>query len=276
MHLSIAVASKQAGDSAFVVWRGFEQAIQKAVEYGFDGVELALKSADEFKDEGLKEILRRYPVPVSCISTGQVFAASKLWFTHPQSEIREQTVRVFQSLIEIASEHGGIVNIGRARGFVGPGQTREEVEALFLQGLHIILPYAEKYEVKLVVEPVNRYETNFLNSVEEASAFSRKIGHPNLRVMPDVFHMNIEDDDICASFKRNADQVGYVHLADSNRYSPGRGHLDFAKILDTLEEIGYTGWCSLEILPEPTPDLAAKRGIEFLKPLFDAKKGAEK
>lgn len=273
MELSVAVASERAPASAFVVWRGFEAAIRKAIHLGFDGVELALRSAEEFEAENLQEILKRYNFKVSCISTGQVFAVSGLWFTHPELEMRKKTVQEFKNLIRIAAGYGQIINMGRARGFVGDGQTRAEVEEMFADGLAEILPDAKEHGVTLVIEPVNRYETNFLNSVEETAAFARRISHPNLKIMPDVFHMNLEDRDMQGVLRENADLLGYIHLADSNRHYPGDGHLDFPALLGTLQEIGYDGWCSLEILPVPTPDLAAERGIQFLKPIFNRMKG---
>jgi sugar phosphate isomerase/epimerase len=268
MKLSIAIAASSAAPSAFVVWRGFESAIHKAQEYGYHGVELALRSAEEFEREGLNHLLLNSGVPVSCISTGQVFAAEGLYFTHESKEVRLKTVQVYRDLIAIAADHGKIVNIGRARGFIAPGQTREKAEDLFEEGLQQILPDAQRLGVTIVIEPVNRYEINFLNSVDEAAAFAARMHSSWIGVMPDVFHMNIEDDDISKSLYRNREFVKYVHLADSNRSYPGCGHLIFESILNTLKGFGYNGWCSVEILPKPDPDTAAREAAKALKPLL--------
>jgi len=264
MKLSIAIAAERAEPSAFVVWRGFEQAFAKAAAYGYHGVELALRSADEFRQENIRELLRRNQLTVSCISTGQVFAAEGLSFSNPSPDIRKRTVSVFRDLMHIASDWGGMVNIGRARGSVLQSQRRGDVENLFLEGLYELIPDAESLGVRLVIEPINRYESNFLNTVDEAAACAAKAGSGFIGVMPDVFHMNIEDDDICRSLTRNSRYIGYIHLADSNRQYPGRGHLDFTAILRTLQEAHYDGWCSVEILPKPDPDTAALEAAKAL------------
>ena len=83
--------------------------------------------------------------------------------------------------------------------------------------------------------------------------------------MPDVFHMNIEDAHIGEAFIRNKDYVSYVHFADSNRHAPGDGHMPWDEVFDALQTIGYNGWTTIEILPFPDPDTAAKRGVDFIK-----------
>jgi len=268
VKLAIAVASKKAIPSTFVVWRGFGEAVEKARRAGYQGVELALRSEQEYRDEGLAAILRANRMEVSCVSTGQVFATDGLYFTHTSAEVRARTVEVFKGLIRVAGELGAMVNIGRARGLLTPERTREETEELFLDGLSQLIPVMESCGVDVVIEPVNRYEINYLNTVDDVCKLLGKLDHLRFGVMPDVFHMNIEDDDICKSLERNARYIKYVHLADSNRYYPGRGHLDFGQILGTLRRVGYQGWCAVEILPDPEPDTAAFRAAEALLPYF--------
>ncbi len=264
MKLSIAIAAEKAPSSAFVVWRGFEASFQKAKDFGYHGVELALRSAKEFSEENLAVLLKAAGLSVSCISTGQFFAAEGLCFTHPDSAIRKRTVEAFRQLLPIAADWGGMVNIGRVRGSIPPGQSRERVENLFMDGLCALLPEAERLGVTLVIEPVNRYEINYINTVDEAVALAQKLDSPCIGVMPDLFHMNIEDDDICRALSRNSEYVRYVHLADTNRHSPGCGHMNFENVLQTLAEMKYQGWCSVEILPLPDPDTAAKRAADYL------------
>lgn len=268
MKLAIAIASERAEPSAFVVWRGFRTAVAKARAAGYQGVELALRSEREFQEEHLAEILRENRMAVSCVSTGQVFAADGLYFTHKDADVRKRTVETFRGLIRTAGQLSAMVNIGRARGLLTPDRTREETEALFLDGLYQLIPEMERHRVDVVIEPVNRYEINYLNQTDEVCALLKKLNCPGFGVMPDVFHMNIEDDHICESLRRNADLIKYVHLADSNRYYPGKGHLNFEEILGTLRAVGYQGWCAVEILPEPDPDTAAFCSAKALLPYF--------
>lgn len=123
MKLAIAIAGEAASPSAFVVWRGFDSAIPKARAAGYHGVELALRTEAEYRRENIAAVLRETGMAVSCVSTGQVFAADGLYFTHPDAEVRRRTAEVFTGLIHVAGELGCMVNVGRARGPVAPSQT---------------------------------------------------------------------------------------------------------------------------------------------------------
>ncbi|WP_353126989.1 sugar phosphate isomerase/epimerase family protein [Parapedobacter pyrenivorans] len=267
MKLSVAIAGEHALPSAFVVFRGFEKSIQKAAELGFNGVELALRRAEEINPSYLRSMLDVHGIEVSCISTGQVYADGGLRLTHENIEKRNETVRIFKELIDLAAEFGQIVNIGRVRGSIG-NKPRGEVEALFVDVAQGLCTYALKRDVTLILEPVNRYEIDFIVSVKEGVALMKKIGMPNMMLMPDVFHMNIEDVTIGPELAKHIDHIKYIHIADSNRLAPGQGHLDFKNILDNLLQAGYDGWLSLEILPDPDPDTAARQAADFVLPLI--------
>lgn len=265
MKLAVAIADTHAEASAFVVWRGFAESIQKASAYGYDGVELALCTKDEVDVATLRKLLSQYQMEVSCISTGQVFAKLGLYLTSEDNAIREKCISVLTGLIELAGEFGGMINLGRTRGFVAPEQTNERAQALFLQSIEQLLPIAQKHHVSIVIEPVNRYEINFINRVEECAALLNPIQSDLLGIMPDVFHMNIEDAQIGGALIEHADKIRYIHLADSNRLAPGQGHTNFDEIFAALQQSSFDGWLSVEILPYPSPDLAARQAVEFLQ-----------
>lgn len=256
-----------------MVWRGFEESIRKAAAYGYDGVELALKSADEIDRADLRSWLKKYSMEVSCITTGQVFADLGLYFTHPDPDMRKRTIAVFSGLIDLAGEFGGIVNAGRTRGFVGQGQTRDEAEKLFVDTMQTLCDRAASQNVQLIIEPVNRYEINFINSLDEGAAILEQVHRDNCGLHADVFHMNIEDDSIGGSLIRNGRWVRYIHLADSNRLAPGLGHLDFDEVMEALKAIGYNGWVSIEILPGEDPDAMARQAIDHIKPKVERYNG---
>lgn len=270
MKLAVAIADAKAGPAAFVVWRGFAQSIQTAAEYGYDGVELALRTKEDFDKEEMRALLKQYGLGVSCISTGQVFADLGLYLTHPDKAKRQEAINVMTGLVELAEEFGGMVNLGRARGFIAEGESFEATTAVFLDSLSHILPVAERLGVDIVVEPVNRYETNFINNMDECAQVLSPLGSKNVGAMPDVFHMNIEDASIGGSLKKHGELVKYIHFADSNRLAPGWGHLDFGEVFDALSAIGYGGWASVEILPKPTPDEAARQAAQHIIPMIKA------
>ncbi|MGI6298443.1 MAG: TIM barrel protein [Saccharofermentanales bacterium] len=270
MRISVAIAQDNASPSAFVVWRGFASSMQKAADLGFDGVELALRQKEDIDTAEVSRLLKEFGLEVSCISTGQVFADLGLSLTNPSAEIRKRTIAVLNGLVDIAADFSQMVNLGRVRGSVMPGQTREEAEKLFLDGYQEIVTYAGRQGVTIILEPVNRYEINFINNLDQGSELLDKLPSGQLiGLMPDVFHMNIEDDRIGDSFRRNKKYVKYIHLADSNRWAPGWGHLDFDEVFEALKDINYTGWTSVEILPFPDPDSAARQAITHLRPWLD-------
>lgn len=269
MRLSVVIAGQDAPENAFVVWRGFEPSIRKAAALGYDGVELALGGADDVDAVEINGWLERSKLCVSCVSTGLTFAQRGLYMTHPDGRVRERLVETFLGLIRLAEGWGGLINVGRARGFIAQDQTRAEAERLFLGCMERLLPEAQARGVTIMIEPVNRYESNFLNSVDDAAQLLGALRSENVGIMADVFHMNIEDDDISRSLERNRGLIRYVHIADSNRKAPGMGHTDFEKILRTLGGIGYDGWLGIEILPSGDPDGMAERAVRYMRKLLN-------
>lgn len=265
MKLSIAVADTQALPSAFVVWRGIERSIPKAAALGYHGIELALKEPGEIDRARLRRLLSRHQLAVSCISTGQVFAGLGLMYTDPNPSRLQRLRGLFRGFVDLAAEFGGQVNLGRVRGRIG-GWSRPAAEARFIRQVRELGEDAARRGVRLLLEPVNRYELDFVNSVAEGAALLRRAGVPNLKLMPDVFHMNIEDATIGRELARHVGDIGYVHFADSNRLAPGQGHLDFDDIFRHLQRARYDGWAAVEILPRPDPDTAARQAAEFLLP----------
>ena len=171
-------------------------------------------------------------------------------------------------LIDLAGQFGAMVNVGRVRGHIYDGETREMAEDRFLTCLAECADHAAALGVDLILEPVNRYEINYVNSVPDALQVLGSLGRSNVKVMPDTFHMNIEDASITGSIRQAGDRIGYVHFADSNRWAPGQGHLDFPSILDALAEISYDDWVTVEILPFPDPARAARLAIAHLRGLI--------
>jgi sugar phosphate isomerase/epimerase len=264
----LVIAPREAEPSAFVVFRDrLDVSIAKASMLGYDAVELALSQASDVDPDGLRKVLDQANVGVAAISTGRVFAEQRAWLTSSTMSVRRRAITILKGLIDLAGPLGAPrVNIGRVRGFVADGESREEAEARFLEAIAECADHAAPRGVDIVIEPVNRYEINFINSVvPDGLTIVERIGRPNVRLMPDTFHMNIEDVSIAGSLEAVRHAIGYIQVADSNRWAPGQGHLDFANIIGTLDRIGYRNDIGVEILPFPTPDIAAKQAIDFLR-----------
>lgn len=270
MKLGLAVSTADALPSAFVVFRDdLCRCIDRCADLGYHGVELALVNAAQVDVPRMKERLRATGLEVPCISSGQVFAADHLYFTHPDSELRRAAVDRVVGMIRLAAEFGAKVNTGRVRGLVHEGETVETATCRFLECLDACADAAEPLGVELIVEPVNRYEVNFINNCVEALDLIRRCGRKCVKLMLDVFHMNIEDASFRESFEAGARYISYVHFADSNRLAPGWGHLDFNEILAILDGVGYDGWITAEILPKPDPDSAAAQAARYLLPRIE-------
>jgi len=263
MKIGIAVASRDALPSAFVVFRDdLCHCVDRAADLGFDGVELALLRAEEVNILRMKERLSATGLEIPCISSGQVFAADHLYFTHPDPDVRSLAVDRIIGMIQLAAEFGARVNTGRVRGIIHEGETMETAKQRYLSCLHRCADVAETLGVELIVEPVNRYEVNFINSCAEALELIKETGRRCVKLMPDLFHMNIEDASFRESFENARDYISYV--ADSNRLAPGWGHLPFDEVFGILRDIGYDGYLTAEILPRPEPDLAAAQAASYL------------
>jgi sugar phosphate isomerase/epimerase len=204
---------------------------------------------------------------VSAISTGQVYAESGLSFMTLEPELRKQLFSVFFELIDLAAIFGKKINIGRVRGQIQQGKEKQCLR-LFYDAMDNICNYAINNQVDILLEPVNRYETNFINNLREAWEIINKTKIDNLYIMPDIFHMNIEDPVIETELLKYREKINYIHLADSNRHAPGWGHTDFNSIHNTLQSMNFDGWLSVEILPVPTPEKAGKQAINYLKKIW--------
>ena len=175
-----------------------------------------------------------------------------------ENVMRQAAVR-FQELITMAAEVGApLVTVGGFRGRLAwAGGT--EARSILIRALRDAAEFATKRGVRLVLEPLNRYETDVLQNVEQVLAFVNDVGCDNVGLLLDTFHANIEEPSLTECLRQGvqAGRLWHVHVGDSNRLAPGQGHLDFEKIIATLREVGYQGYVSAELLPQPDADTAA-------------------
>ena len=120
-------------------------------------------------------------------------------------------------------------------------------------------------DVNIFIEPLNRYETNLVNTIEQAINLIKETASDNLWLLIDTFHMNIEETNMAESILAAGPFIKHVHAADSNRWVPGNGHLDFKEILSALRKIQYDGFISAECLMKPSKENAYSQNIEFLE-----------
>ena len=267
MKKSIVISTSSTKFSALAFKEDFEKSVKKVADLGFDGAELAVRNPKDLKVEDVIKIIKENNLEVPAIGTGQAYGEEGLSFSDPDGTIRKMAVERIKDQIIFASNFNAQVIIGLIRGKIEEVVNRAKAEEWTIDCLRKCTEFAKKYNIRLTLEPVNRYESNFINTLNEGIEFIKRVGASNLGLLADTFHMNIEEVSIYDSIIQAKDYITHVHFADSNRWAPGCGHLDFAKIVQTLKKIGYQGYVSAEILPFPDPDSCARLTTETLNRL---------
>ncbi len=146
--------------------------------------------------------------------------------------------------------------LGLIRGITPEGQTHEQSMAYLVEAIQECAAAAAGTGVRFALEPMNRYETDLIHTVAGGLELIDRVGFANFGLLLDTFHMNIEEPSIEGSIGSCGDRIFHFHVADSNRWYPGAGHLDFGSILKALSDTGYEGFVSGEFLPLPDADAA--------------------
>ncbi len=133
----------------------------------------------------------------------------------------------------------------------------------------ILAKAAEKAGVLVILEPLNRYETPVLNTLEQGMEMAAKVGHPNVKLMADFFHMHIEETDVAAAIGKAGKHLANVHLADSNRCLPGTGHTDFAPGFAALKKAKYKYYLGMECSAGPNPAEGIPKSVRFLRDVWE-------
>jgi len=263
MKFSIVLSTQPTTFSALAYQGKLLENIARIRALGYDGIELAVRDPGLIDVTSLMSILKEHRLPVSAIGTGQAYVEERLSFTDPREEVRQKAIQRIKAQAQLAEHFDTIVIIGLVRGKREPELDTDTAERWVVNALRACA--SENTSVRFAIEPVNRYETNLVNTARSGIDLLEKVDRKNVGLLLDTFHMNIEEPSITESIKLVGDLLFHFHVADSNRWYPGAGHIDFPSIFATLEEIGYTGYVSAEILPLPDPDVAAKKTIEYLR-----------
>jgi sugar phosphate isomerase/epimerase len=255
----------QARGGPFVFWNGLADAAEQAARLGFDALEIFPPAAAAIDQAELRALLERHGLDVAAIGTGGGWVVQRLTLTHADAAVREQARAFIREIIDVAGKFGAPAIIGSMQGRWEGGVTREQALAWLGEALDELAGHAARHGVPLLCEPLNRYETNLLNRVSDSAAWLRTLPTRNVRILADLFHMNIEDADLAGAIRDAGPLVGHVHFADSNRRAIGFGHTDVAPINAALREIGYAGYLSAEIFPLPDSAAAARQTIDAFR-----------
>lgn len=263
MRIALTATPSQA-PFAPILWRGdLAGAFRDAAELGCEGVELHLRRAEDVDLSCVKQLMADYQLQVPTLGTGMAAGEDGLTFADPDAAVCVRAVERGCAHVRLAAEVGSAVTIGLMSGKLGPceGEERRARRARALDCLAGLCQVAHRLGVTVLLEPLNRYECDYINTLADGMKVAAEIGAPNLKLLADTFHMNIEEVDLAASLRATGPCLGHVHLADTNRQAPGHGHLDLAGVLGALAEIRYQGYLAFEVLPLPNAGRAARDGI---------------
>ena len=178
--------------------------------------------------------------------------------------VRARTIEHWKTVIRTAAEAGADQIAGPTHSPVGylPGRRRTQDEwkwgVEFHQALHDDL---EDAGVTMAVEPLNRFETYFLNTAGDAVRFVKEIGSERIGILLDTFHQNIEDKDVADAYRTCGNHLMHVHTCENDRGVPGSGHVDWTGVLAAIKEIGYDRWMTIESFNAHIPELSAATAI---------------
>jgi sugar phosphate isomerase/epimerase len=235
---------------------------------GFDFVECPLVSLQAEQDETVFAPIReRYaaaPLPTPAFN---MFLPGDLKVVGPA--VDQNRVQCYvQTALKRAHQLGAQVIVfgsGRARN-VPDDFSRATANAQLVDFLTFTGPIAQQQGITIAIEPLNRRESNILNSVAEAVTLAQQVNHPAVRVLADFYHMDEEQEPL-SEITRHQAWLAHIHVADTERRAPGTGHYPYATFVEQLRQAGYQGMISVECRWD---DFAAEAGssVQFLHRAF--------
>lgn len=252
----------EARGGPFVFWDNLENACQTAKELQFDAVEIFAPSPEVLHSSAVSKALVENGLALAAVGTGAGWVKHKLHLTLPNASDRQKAKDFIKSMIAAGAVNKAPAIIGSMQGRHGDGVDQSTTMAYLADALEELGEFAAQQGVILIYEPLNRFETNLINTIESGLHLLDRLSTKNVKLLADLFHMNIEESRIADSIRQGGSQIGHVHFVDSNRKPAGNGHIDLKSVSAALAEINYQGYVSAEALPWPDSLTAAKTTID--------------
>jgi D-psicose/D-tagatose/L-ribulose 3-epimerase len=246
--------------------------ISRAKAIGFDAITIPVEEPAAIDGPAVRRALRDSGLRVHV--TGAYGPSRDL--THDEPRFREESLRYIADTLALCELWGARLLVGPCYSAVGkrrhvpPEQRRREWERA-VAGLRRAGALAEAHGVVLAVEPLNRFETDLVNTAEQLARLLRDVAHPAVKAHLDTFHMHIEEKDVAAAVREVGPALVYVDASESDRGTPGSGQVDWPGLAGALREIGYAGDCVIESFTPACQTIAAAAAIwRPLAPTQDA------
>jgi D-psicose/D-tagatose/L-ribulose 3-epimerase len=239
-----------------------ESTVPKAAELGFEAVEIPLVDPDLLDYDRTAAVLDEHDLDV-----GMVVAMSEdRDLLQEDPNVRKNGRSYIKACIEGASAVGASQLGGPLYSAVGRTWRLSEAERAaavdqLIEQLRELTEHAAAHDVTLCVEPLNRFETSFLNTVEQGVEVIDRIDDPHCQLLLDSFHMNIEEKSIGAAIEAAGDRIGYFHACANDRGAPGNGHLDWSEVTNALAAVGYDDKAVIESFTPEVESIANAAAI---------------
>jgi sugar phosphate isomerase/epimerase len=267
-ELCFTVVRKRGAGAPFLSEGSPMQGIEAAARFGYDDVEVHVRAPQELDLPAIRAAQRAHPLRVAALGTGRAYVDDGLSLIDPETQ--GKALERLKGFLDAAGELGAKVIVGCLRGNVPSPEQKQTCLLRLGEAMRAADEYAARRGAALLLEPINRYENNYLCSVYDAAEFIRQNKLERTRILADLFHMNIEEASIQGAIQDNLPLISYVHAADSNRLYPGGGHTDVPAVLALLKEGGFSGEISAECLPLPDDETAATRWLSNMKGYLNA------
>lgn len=238
---------------------------------GYESMEVHIRDPKLVDGPRIKAYCDEIGIVISSIGTGQAYGMEGLSITSPDVDVRKNAVQRLKDQMDLSVEFGGApVIIGSMRGVIGRDQTFNDVNDRMVASMKELANHAEKVGSEIVIEAIDRFETDYLQRAAEVLTLIEEVGSDRVKVHLDTYHMNLEEQDWRKPILLCGSKLGHVHLADNRRYYPGWGLLDFRPVIETLVEIGYDRSLTLECYPYPDTLTALRRAKQYLDGIWNA------
>jgi len=221
----------------------FRKTLQQLQEMGFWGIELNLPDLEVLSPAELTDLLQEYQLHMTYLATGAYAKARGFSLSSPDPEVRRQSVEGCLANLAYAAQMKAGIILGFFKG--GPQEDEDSAKQAFIESLRIICSRSTD-SGPILVEATNRKETCVVRTLRDAEEILLAVNDPRLRILPDTYHMNIEETDAMGEVRRLLPLIPNLHISDDNRYFPGLGSLDFAMVLRDLKAMGYQGTLGIE------------------------------
>lgn len=258
----------EARGGPFVFWDDLTEACQIAAELQFDAIEIFAPGPEVLQSSQTAKLLADHDLKLAAVGTGAGWVKHQLHLTMPEKNDRRKAIDFIKSMIEAGAQNRAPAIIGSMQGRWVNGVDQSAAIGFLSEALDELGSFADSFNVPLIFEPLNRYETNLVRTVQEGLILLSLLSTNNVRLLADLFHMNIEEVSIADAIRQGGNKIGHVHFVDSNRRPAGDGHLHLAEIAAALNEIGYSGYASAEALPWPDSRKAAETTINSFRKFF--------